>query len=309
MSRIGSNAWCYIRLEIRNTAKPWLLLILLLLHGGLSAGCATTQPPSGVIFVSEQAISDHLPLDRSADAGLLDVWQVHGSDSVYVTHYSVRHGGTYRLSSGSPISESVEPRSSSENWIDAHGRVLELPPFARTLKSHGLVTIDRQSGLFISNHRDETNCRVGHMERPDGWLIDMPLEQSGFRPYWVAGDWRRIYVFDYSDFRLLPMLQKGGPNCWVFEPSAEDPTRYVRVDQFRLDSGVRAVDPHTNRFVCSRVTPAPGIVPANHGYIFDVSTRTRLANIPRGHIALFMDPDWLTPRITTLAKTKPTHEP
>lgn len=180
MSRIGSNAWCYIRLEIRNTAKPWLLLILLLLHGGLSAGCATTQPPPDVIFVSEQAISDHLALDRSADSGLLDVWQVHGSDSVYVTHHSVRHGGTYRLSSGSPISESVEPRSSSENWIDAHGRVLELPPFARTLKSHGLVTIDRQSGLFISNHRDETNCRVGHMERPDGWLIDMPLEQSGF---------------------------------------------------------------------------------------------------------------------------------
>lgn len=290
-------------------AKPCYAMIVLLLFGVFSAGCATTQAPPGVVFVPVKSIADHLNLDRTADTAELDIWQMHNGEVVYVTHYSRLHGATYRLSSASPVPQRSVIDHTRDRWIDERGEVWDVPQYARTTESNGLIGLARESGLFLSIHRNEPRCRVGHMTRSDGWLIDMPLDQSGFRPWRVAGDLHRFYVFDNSDFRLLPILRKGGPNCWVFEPSPEDPNRYTRVDQFRLDSAAVSVDPRSNRFICRSSTFVPDLISVGRSSIFDVATRKRLANIPRGHVALFMDPDWLTPRLTTVTNTEPTHEP
>lgn len=135
---------------------------------------------------------------------------------------------------------------------------------------------------------------VGHMLKNDGWLFTMRAEKD-WSPSQICGKGNVIYLLDHSDAPNYPFLSSR-PNCLEYAPDAKNPAHYVKVDQFRVNGRVTAVDPSSDRFFCNGYFSTPF---ASGPMIYDTKQHRKLGGVQLDDysVALFLDGDWLDRRL------------
>lgn len=164
-------------------------------------------------------------------------WSDQSGKTVFIVAYrDVAEGdrGPFLLvlseDSEEPLLVDLRNVSFKETWVDARGKIWELPGFARA------ATIDRASGLFIRceppGYREFS---VGRFDRPDSWLFSGVLPEGVGRRIHVEARGDNIVVCEDWNFKV-----QGAPSPrahrWVYSPDPAEPGKYVQTDAYWQDT-------------------------------------------------------------------------
>jgi hypothetical protein len=192
-----------------------------------------------------------------------------------------------------PMSISFSAKSLvGDAWIDEQGVIRNLPAYARSENTNIVTQVDEQSGYFLQRMVNSNVYHVGSMRRGDGWLFNFQ-GTSEFTPSQVCGTDKSIYLLDDRD-RANPAFMHVSKNCWAYSPDPKDPTKYIKVDEFRVPGRVDLVSPSGSEFICSGY----GYMPFPGGpFVYDVE-KHEIKHLPDcDDLLFFLSSDWLSPRL------------
>jgi hypothetical protein len=255
-------------------------------------GCAK---PTGVHIFQDDQITRYLRHYGFEDEDVERYWEDTQGHIIYVADKTA----IYLLTAENDKPRKISyPTSTVVNsyWIDPDGNIKYLPPYAHREHNNinGLTYLDEQSGYFFQRGLQDTGIiYVGHMARKEGWLFTIQGTDK-FSPEQICARGDTIYLLDHGD-SYKPSFLHFGNNCWAFAPDPKDKNHYVKIGEFSVPGKVKLVDPFFPRFACNGY----GVMPFPGGpFLYDTQAHKNLGRLPDNAMILFLDGDWLSPRLT-----------
>jgi hypothetical protein len=219
---------------------------------------------------------------REVDAS----WQNAAGTAVYLS----TDGVVWVVDAGTPEVRRVEC-SPAHEWLDANGRRRPLPPFA---SASPYTRLDQQSGYFCQMELESSVIRVGHVDRPAGWLLERDAGTPGFHPDRICATGDTVVLAEVKDGNRATWGDRRD-NLWIMRPDSGTPGEWV-TETRRLDATIICVDPFGPRLLCASygMLPTPSRL-----FLYDLASgrRTDLGLLRARRHAFVLRDDFLGQRM------------